>query len=123
MFWLLKFLTRRRGVQLFSDLHGLFLLMYAYDRIFISDRVSGMQEQWNILGNYYSAWKLNVNLSKTKLIVFRKGGIVEQCEKWYYRNELHQNISTLDLGLTMTPSLTLTSATCHIWRSMRKDHQ
>jgi len=54
------------------------------------------EEQLNHLNNLYlycNSWGLNVNTSKTKIMVFRKRGKIRQDEKWTYNG---QNIEIVD---------------------------
>ena len=52
----------------------LFLLLYADDITLFSDSADGLQEGFNILSEYCDRWKLKINLSKTKVVIFRKCG-------------------------------------------------
>ena len=61
-----------KGVDI--GLIKLFLLLYADDITLFSDSADGLQEGFNILSEYCDRWKLKINLSKTKVMVFRKGG-------------------------------------------------
>ena len=54
----------------------LFLLLYADDITIYSETVDGLQSGLNVLYNYCQKWRLSVNTVKTKVIVFRKGGIL-----------------------------------------------
>jgi hypothetical protein len=49
-------------------------LMYADDLILLSESKEGLQHSLNRLETYCTKWGLTVNLSKTKVIVFNKGG-------------------------------------------------
>lgn len=46
------------------------LLMYADDVVLISESPEGLQLSLNALNNYCKTWRLNVNLKKTKIVVF-----------------------------------------------------
>ncbi len=48
----------------------IFLLLYADDTVIISDDPISFQSLLNDFDNYCSEWKLNINMSKTKVIVF-----------------------------------------------------
>ena len=50
----------------------LFLLLYADDTILISETKQGMQRMLNVFDEYCTRWKLDVNIDKTKIIVFAK---------------------------------------------------
>lgn len=49
-------------------------LMYADDIILLSSSADGLQQKLNILQKYCNDWCLNINTSKTKIIVFNKAG-------------------------------------------------
>jgi exonuclease III len=49
-------------------------LMYADDLVLLSESKEGLQHSLNRLETYCTKWGLTVNLSKTKVIVFNKGG-------------------------------------------------
>ena len=46
-----------------------------------------LQNSLNALYDYCCYWGLEVNTSKTKVVVFRKRGPIKMSEKWYYNNE------------------------------------
>ena len=54
----------------------LFILLYADDIVVFSDSAEGMQNGFGNLFIYCHRWKLKINVIKTKIIVFRKGGIL-----------------------------------------------
>ncbi len=60
------------GDENLNNLCNILVLMYADDTILISDTQRGLQHQLNCLNNYCKLWKLNVNETKTKVIVFSK---------------------------------------------------
>jgi hypothetical protein len=49
-------------------------LLFADDMVLLSKSADGLQTCLNKLREYCSKWKLQVNLSKTKVIIFNKGG-------------------------------------------------
>ena len=54
----------------------LFILLYADDIVVFSDSAEGPQNGLDSLFIYCQRWKLKINVMKTKIIVFRKGGIL-----------------------------------------------
>ena len=72
------------GIQLHPDMFHLFLLLFADDIVLISSTVRGLQRQINELEKYCRQSCLTVNMEKTKVIVFKKGGKLAKTEKWYY---------------------------------------
>eukprot|EP00745_Piridium_sociabile_P032248 TRINITY_DN54259_c0_g1_i1.p1 TRINITY_DN54259_c0_g1~~TRINITY_DN54259_c0_g1_i1.p1 ORF type:complete len:488 (+),score=9.92 TRINITY_DN54259_c0_g1_i1:311-1774(+) len=73
-----------RGIDIFADPLGIFLLMYADDIALVSDSITDLQRKINCLEKYCSKWGLTVNMDKTKVVVFKNGGFVKNCEKWFY---------------------------------------
>ena len=64
----------------------LFLLLYADDMTIFSETAKGIQKGLNVLESYCNRWKLTVNIDKTKVMVFRKGGILQRNLNFYYNN-------------------------------------
>ena len=60
--------------------------MFADDIALISDTVVGLQRQLNILFLFCEKSKLIVNIDKTKILVFKRGGAIARREKWYFNN-------------------------------------
>ena len=55
--------------------------------VLIGNSTEDLQNSLNILKAYCDKWGLEVNVSKTKIIVFRKRDQIKN-ESWYYNNEL-----------------------------------
>ena len=51
----------------------LFILLYADDTAILSDSAQGLQSALNLYNNYCIRWKLKINISKSKVMVFSKG--------------------------------------------------
>jgi hypothetical protein len=60
--------------------------MYADEMVIFSDTIKGLQDMLSTLYCYTEKWKLCANINKTKIAVFRKGGIVKENEKWFYND-------------------------------------
>ena len=52
-----------------------------------------LQELLNTLSEFCKKWGLAVNISKTKIIIFRNGGIVKHIEKWYFQGKELINVT------------------------------
>ena len=63
-----------KGINMYMT--KLFILLYADDIVVFSDSAEGPQNGLNSLFIYCQRWKLKINVMKTKIIVFRKGGIL-----------------------------------------------
>ena len=66
-----------------QNLH-LFILMYADDMVLFSESVDGLQNMFDVLYDYTKQWNLEVNIQKTKIVIFRNGGQIRQNENWLY---------------------------------------
>ena len=65
---------------------SIFLLMYADDTVLISESSAGLQSMLDALLSYNREWKLSLNVTKTKIVVFRNGGVLRENDKWFYNN-------------------------------------
>ena len=54
----------------------LFLSLYADDIVIFSESSEGLQKALNTVYEYSQHWKLTVNINKTKIMIFRSGGIL-----------------------------------------------
>ena len=78
-------------------------LINADDITIFSETAEGLQVGLDILEKYCDRWKLTVNTEKTKIMVFRKGGILPRNLKFYYKtNELEIVRSFSYLGIVFT---------------------
>ena len=77
------FAKARRGIPLGPADIELFLLLFADDMTLLASTVIGLQNQLNVLSVTAERLCLTVNLDKSKVIVFRKGGFLVAKEKWF----------------------------------------
>ena len=63
-----------------------FLLMYADDIVLVGDTILELQRKINMLEIFWEKWGMEVNLKKTKVVVFRNGGKTSKSERFFYRN-------------------------------------
>ena len=62
-----------------------------------------MQLSLDILEEYCKRWRLKVNINKTKIMVFRKGGILNRNLKFYYNAEVLEIVNKFSyLGIVFT---------------------
>ena len=62
------------GASFINDYFELFILLLADDVVLLSETVIGLQTQLNSLQRASSSLQLKVNMSKSSIVVFRKGG-------------------------------------------------
>ena len=70
------------GVELFPEYIQVLILLFVDDFALISGRVVVLQR--HLLRDYFLDSKLVVNVVKTKVVFFKKGGRISQHERWYY---------------------------------------
>ena len=70
------------------DATELKVLMYADDVLILGDTVLELQRKIKVLELFCRKWGMRVNHSKTKVVVFRKGGKLASKEKFYYCGQL-----------------------------------
>ena len=70
----------------------LLVLLYADDTIVLSNTAAGLRKALDDLSNYCTEWKLQVNSSKTKVIIFSKRK-PKNLPVFTYNNEALENVS------------------------------
>ena len=87
------------------------MLLYADDLVIVGDHIGRVQKVLNTLAEFCKKWGLQVNMSKTKSMVFRNGGIIKQNEVLYFDGQKLENVSYYKyLGLTMSTRLSWSPA-------------
>ena len=82
----------------------LFLLLYANDITLFSETAEGLQIALNLLSTYRQRWKLTANTKTTKVMIFRKGGILPRNLKFYYNDEELEIVNKFSyLGIIFSP--------------------
>ena len=102
----LKYCLESKGVEgvTVGDLK-LCLILYADDSTLISANRECLQDSLDCLYNYCTKWGLFVNADKTKMVVFRKGGVLSHNDFWFYGDiklEIVDVITHLGLNLSYT---------------------
>ena len=101
----------RHGINLSNLIEEICALLFADDRALVSHTVVGLQNQLNVLARPSRRIGLSVNMEKTKVMVFRKGGHLAAHEKWYLNGDLLEVVNSYTyLGFTLTTKLSITSA-------------
>ena len=74
----------RHGASFSKELLEMFILLLADDVVLIAETVVGLQNQLHILKRASSSLQLKVNMTKSNITVFRKGGYLAATERWFY---------------------------------------
>ena len=80
--------------------------MFADDVSSFADSGVRLQRQIDLIEKFCKSVGMSLNLSKTKIIVFRNGGIVKDTERWFYNGNEIEVVSLYKyLGVYFTPKL------------------
>ena len=69
------------------------LILFADDMVLFSETKSGLQQGLDKLHEYCCDWGLDVNVDKTKCLVFKNGGRSNVNDVWYYNGNIIETIS------------------------------
>lgn len=95
-----------QGVQVSTECEDILALGYADDLSEGSDTVRKLQSIINTTSDICHRIRMEVNMSKTKVMVFRNGGFLRKNEVWYFRGRRIETVSAYKyMGLTITPKL------------------
>ena len=73
--------------------------------------MTGLQTQLNSLCHAASDLKLKINMNKSNIIVFRKGGYLASHERWFYDDTKKEVVNSYKyLGISLTTKLIFTYA-------------
>ena len=82
--------NKARGVACETDddnvtvFFKIFILLYADDTVLFGKTKDDLQQSLNIFENYCEEWKLTVNISKTKVLIF-SGGRYSKNYNFYFK--------------------------------------
>ena len=72
----------------------------------VSDNVRPLQAQLDVIAGFCNRTGMKINLSKTKIIVFRNGGYLREKEKWYFNGQQIETVSMYKcMGIFVTPKV------------------
>lgn len=109
------------GIYVNQEARNIMILMYADDIAQGANHVIKLQAMINVLSEFCKKWGLQINRSKTQIMVFRNGGKVAKDEKWHFRD---QNLCVVPLykylGVIFTSSLSWSKAVYTLAMQARK---
>ena len=80
-----------------------FMLLYADDIVVFANSAEELHQGLDLLSDNCKRWKLKINVSKTKVMVFRKGGMVSRNLMFYYNGEALEIVNKFKyLGIVYT---------------------
>ena len=93
---------------------NIFLLLYADDTVLMAETPEDLQKQLNIFHDYCLAWKLKVNIDKTKIVCFTNGRLLQNLQFTYSNIEIEIVKEFNYLGLLLTKRETLKEQLKHL---------
>ena len=97
------------------------ILLYADDIDICADTVGNLQSQIECLDVFCKNWDMKVNLSKSKVMVFRNGGIVRLNEKCFFQGKQIETVSYYKyLGLLISTRMNWSMAIRTLSEQARK---
>ena len=101
----------RHGARFTTDILQIFILLLADDVALMSETVVGLQNQLNSLDRAATRLQLRVNMTKSNIIVFRKGGYLSARERWTFGRTIMPVVNMYKyLGIYFTTRLTFNPA-------------
>jgi hypothetical protein len=76
-----------QGIYVSEDEPCMIQFWFAYDIANVADTPVQLQRIINTIHTFCIKYGMKVNLDKTKIIVFRRGGCLKHNEKWFYDSE------------------------------------
>ena len=99
----------RHGINL-EDFE-LFILLLADDVVLLSESIVGLQTQLDSLAYASNSLRLRVNMGKSNIIVFRKGGYLGERERWFFNGTVMPVVNAYKyLGIYFSTKLSFSAA-------------
>ena len=91
------------------------MLLYADDIVVFANSAEELQQGLDLLSDYCKRWKLKINVSKTKVMVFRKGVMMSRNLVFYYNGEALEIVNKFKyLGIVFTSGGLLLKLKTHL---------
>ena len=111
----------KHGIQLLPGMLEILILLFADDIALISQSQIGLQNQLNVLKSICDMLDLSVNEGKTKVMVFRRGGILSRHERWTYGDKPLEVVNNYCyLGYVFTTRLSVVKGIQHMTLKAKK---
>ena len=76
-----------KGIYIDEIADNVMALLFADDVAMCSETVGRLREMIRVLEDFSKKWQLKINLEKTKIMVFRRGGKIKNNEVFYYEDK------------------------------------
>jgi hypothetical protein len=67
-------------------------MLYADDTVILSETKEGMQQALDIFESYCEIWRLQINVTKTKIMIFRKRKTLSQDMSMYQQYQAFDHV-------------------------------
>jgi hypothetical protein len=109
------------GIYVSEDEPCMLQFLFADDIANVTDTPVQLQRIINTIHNFCNKYGMKVNLDKTKIIVFRRGGCLKNYEKWYYDGEQIEVVPYYKyLGMIYSSFLSWYKAKCTLAQQAEK---
>ena len=97
------------------------LIKFADDMAIFSETREGLQTALDNLNQYCKKWGISVNIPKTKIVVFRKGGRLCANDKWQFNGTFLEVVSVFKyLGVWMGTTGSFSKCVAELTNSARR---
>jgi len=111
----------RNGIFITEDIPDIFCILFADDVANCADTANNLQCQLNHISDFCHNTGMEINLTKTEIIVFRNGGPLRGYESWHYNGQPIKTTSVYKyLGMLFTPTLSWSAAKSKLAAQARK---
>ena len=93
-------------MTIYACTHTFILVPYADDLVLISKSAEGLQKCIDNLCTYCKTWGLDINIKRTKSIVFNSSGRINKTDFKYDNKPIEKGRSYKYLGITISSSFT-----------------
>ena len=108
-----------QGIYLDEHNPNVTMLLYADDLVIVGDHIGRVQKILNVLSEFCVKWGMKVNMSKTKSMIFRNGGVIKRNELLYY-NGVRECVILQISGCHNVYTVVMESCTGHFGCSIQK---
>jgi len=115
-----KLLCDHNLVQNSNELQKILLLLYADDTIVLAESAEELQKAMNGMYQYCTNWKLDININKTKIVVFSRGKIRNLPLITFGDTPLEVVFEYVYLGITFNYNGTFIKAIGKLYKSASK---
>jgi hypothetical protein len=99
----------------------LYLLLYADDTVILAESAAELQASLNAMYSYCQTWKLQVNISKTKVVIFSRSRLNTNDMNFKYNGESLNIVTNFQyLGIIFSCKGSFNDAKSHLVHQARK---